>query len=63
MMLDLIAQAKAGTGKTCVFTVITLDALRPDLKAPQVGNFDFVRFDFEVGPDLGTNSGNCCPNH
>eukprot|EP00656_Telonema_subtile_P002082 TRINITY_DN10909_c0_g1_i1.p1 TRINITY_DN10909_c0_g1~~TRINITY_DN10909_c0_g1_i1.p1 ORF type:complete len:587 (+),score=81.23 TRINITY_DN10909_c0_g1_i1:157-1917(+) len=34
--VDLIAQAKSGTGKTCVFSVIALEALDLDLELPQV---------------------------
>eukprot|EP00282_Hemiselmis_andersenii_P046965 CAMPEP_0172087736 /NCGR_PEP_ID=MMETSP1043-20130122/22847_1 /TAXON_ID=464988 /ORGANISM="Hemiselmis andersenii, Strain CCMP441" /LENGTH=267 /DNA_ID=CAMNT_0012749969 /DNA_START=46 /DNA_END=845 /DNA_ORIENTATION=+ len=32
---DLIAQAKSGTGKTCMFAAIVLDALNLDLRHPQ----------------------------
>lgn len=34
--LDLIVQAKAGTGKTCVFTVIALEGLQVESSATQV---------------------------
>ena len=33
---DLIAQAKSGTGKTCVFTVVALESVRADRPVPQV---------------------------
>jgi len=33
--VDLVAQAKAGTGKTCVFTVVALESLKPQ-QCPQV---------------------------
>lgn len=34
--VDLIAQAKSGTGKTCVFTVIALESLLLDQNTTQV---------------------------
>ncbi|KAI9484666.1 P-loop containing nucleoside triphosphate hydrolase protein [Zychaea mexicana] len=34
--VDLIAQAKSGTGKTVVFGVISLEAIQTDIKTPQV---------------------------
>lgn len=34
--VDLIAQAKSGTGKTVVFGVISLEAIRPNVTHPQV---------------------------
>ena len=34
--VDLIAQAKSGTGKTCVFSVIALEAVNVELRHPQV---------------------------
>ncbi|XP_041952879.1 probable ATP-dependent RNA helicase DDX20 [Alosa sapidissima] len=34
--LDLIVQAKSGTGKTCVFATIALDSLLPENPGPQV---------------------------
>ena len=34
--IDLIAQAKSGTGKTCVFTVIALESLLLDQNTTQV---------------------------
>ena len=33
---DLIVQAKSGTGKTCVFTVVALESLLLDTVATQV---------------------------
>lgn len=34
--IDLIAQAKSGTGKTVVFSVIALESIRSDVNKPQV---------------------------
>ena len=34
--VDLIAQAKSGTGKTCVFDVIALESLNLNVRQPQV---------------------------
>ncbi|CDH54379.1 probable atp-dependent rna helicase ddx20 [Lichtheimia corymbifera JMRC:FSU:9682] len=34
--IDLIAQAKSGTGKTVVFSVIALESIRTDVNKPQV---------------------------
>ena len=34
--VDILAQAKSGTGKTVVFAVLALELLRPDVAAPQV---------------------------
>ncbi|XP_067936860.1 probable ATP-dependent RNA helicase DDX20 [Watersipora subatra] len=34
--LDLVVQAKSGTGKTCVFTIIALESVNIDVKSPQV---------------------------
>src|ERR1700742_3414873 len=34
--LDLIAQSKSGTGKTCVFVVVALEMLRQDSCVTQV---------------------------
>lgn len=34
--VDIIAQAKSGTGKTCVFSVLALAAVRPEVVDPQV---------------------------
>ncbi|NXJ68088.1 DDX20 helicase, partial [Rostratula benghalensis] len=34
--LDLIVQAKSGTGKTCVFSTIALDAVLPESSATQI---------------------------
>ncbi|XP_065323203.1 probable ATP-dependent RNA helicase DDX20 [Gordionus sp. m RMFG-2023] len=36
MGVDLILQSKAGTGKTCVFTVIALETINFDILSPQV---------------------------
>lgn len=36
LLPDLIVQAKSGTGKTCVFSTIALDALLLDSPATQV---------------------------
>ena len=35
-VLDLISQAKSGTGKTCVFSVIALESLSLDSNSTQV---------------------------
>ena len=32
---DMIAQAKSGTGKTCVFAVTALHVVKPSLQQPQ----------------------------
>ena len=37
---DLIVQAKAGTGKTCVFAVAALETVDVTIKSPQVGLFN-----------------------
>ena len=34
---DVLAQAKAGTGKTCVFAVVALELSKADIPYPQVG--------------------------
>lgn len=34
--IDVIVQAKSGTGKTCVFTIGLLEAVDPSLPAVQV---------------------------
>ena len=39
---DLIVQAKSGTGKTCVFTVIALESVDVTSLSLQVGNLGTV---------------------
>lgn len=43
LLLDLIVQAKSGTGKTCVFCTIALDSLVLENPSTQVS----VIFDYE----------------
>ena len=44
-VLDLISQAKSGTGKTCVFSVIALESLSLDSNSTQVREA-FVMYDY-----------------
>lgn len=41
--LDLIVQAKSGTGKTCVFSVIALENLQLDSTAFQVSSLKNIK--------------------
>ena len=40
---DLIVQAKAGTGKTCVFAVAALETVNIEIRAPQVVDSFYLR--------------------
>lgn len=46
-VLDLISQAKSGTGKTCVFSVIALESLSLDSNSTQV-RWAFVMYDYAI---------------
>lgn len=49
--LDIIAQAKAGTGKTCVFGVVALEAIQPGVEGPQVSSLQ-SSFTFSFGSQI-----------
>ena len=36
VFIDLVVQAKSGTGKTAVFTIIALDSITLSIHSPQV---------------------------
>ena len=46
LLADLIAQAKSGTGKTCVFAVIALEAVVLTNRRPQVSIISFAALFF-----------------
>lgn len=49
--VDLIAQAKSGTGKTCVFSVIALESVLPESNTTQVFQGVFLWDDLDQDCD------------
>ncbi|KAI8070439.1 P-loop containing nucleoside triphosphate hydrolase protein [Gongronella butleri] len=60
--VDLIAQAKSGTGKTVVFGVIALEAIQPSLRQPQVLIVAPTREIAVQIRDVVQNLGQCVPD-
>ena len=46
IFVDLVVQAKSGTGKTCVFSIIALDAIDIDVKSPQASSPSALEYNF-----------------
>ena len=46
IFVDLVVQAKSGTGKTCVFSIIALDAIDIAVKSPQASSPSALEYNF-----------------